>query len=215
VSVLLGYGDGSFENQQRFTAAYYSLSLTIADFDGDGLTDLATANPGDDDVSVFLHQCRGDISVNVPDSFTVFRGIHTSGSLEDVFQSDDAYLKFSTVLSLFATDPEVSVVFEGTLSSTSPAGLTVELEASVTSIGIQQTIEMYNWISGQYETVDVRPASINKDLSAVIDLTNRIDDYVQSETGSIRARLGYRANGIILFLPWQIYVDQLTWTTNQ
>src|SRR5271157_982622 len=56
VSVLLGNGDGTFQNQARYAAGFGPSALVVGDFDGDGdsLTDLAVANYLSNDVSVLL-----------------------------------------------------------------------------------------------------------------------------------------------------------------
>jgi len=63
-SVLLGNGDGSFQDQQRFAAGDAPRSITAADFNGDGVIDLATANAGFDDISILLG--NGDGSFQDP-----------------------------------------------------------------------------------------------------------------------------------------------------
>jgi hypothetical protein len=54
VSVLLGNGDGTFQNQVTYAVGDVPDALVAADFNGDGRTDLATANIYDNDVSVLL-----------------------------------------------------------------------------------------------------------------------------------------------------------------
>ena len=54
VSVLLGNGDGTFQNQVRYPAGTSPFALVAGDFSGDGRTDLAVANLGSNDVSVLL-----------------------------------------------------------------------------------------------------------------------------------------------------------------
>ena len=44
VSVLLGNGDGTFAAPLSFAAGDRPYSVTTGDFNGDGITDLATAN---------------------------------------------------------------------------------------------------------------------------------------------------------------------------
>jgi hypothetical protein len=56
VSVLLGNGDGTFQAKQDFPVGSSPLSATSADFNADGITDLATANRDSDNVSVLLGQ---------------------------------------------------------------------------------------------------------------------------------------------------------------
>ena len=54
MSVLLGNGDGTFQNQVRYAAGTGPDALVAGDFNGDGRTDLAVANYGSNDVSVLL-----------------------------------------------------------------------------------------------------------------------------------------------------------------
>ena len=54
MSVLLGLGDGTFATQQVFDVGDSPVSVTTGDFNGDGFTDLATANSAD--VSVLINQ---------------------------------------------------------------------------------------------------------------------------------------------------------------
>jgi hypothetical protein len=56
VSVLLGNGDGTFRAPATFPArGQTSLHLTVADFNGDGKPDVATANENSNTVSVLLN----------------------------------------------------------------------------------------------------------------------------------------------------------------
>ena len=54
VSVLLGFGDGTFAAEQRFAAGDRPFSVAVGDFDGNGTPDLAVANFSSDAVSVLL-----------------------------------------------------------------------------------------------------------------------------------------------------------------
>ena len=54
VSVLLGNGDGTFQNQVTYAVGTGPDALVAGDFTGDGRTDLAVANYGSNDVSVLL-----------------------------------------------------------------------------------------------------------------------------------------------------------------
>ena len=54
VSVLLGNGDGTFQNQVPYATGFEPSAIVAGDFNGDGRTDLAVANYGSNDVSVLL-----------------------------------------------------------------------------------------------------------------------------------------------------------------
>ncbi len=54
VSVLLGNGDGTFQNQTTFATGLSPSSVAVMDVNGDGRPDLVVANSGDNNVSVLL-----------------------------------------------------------------------------------------------------------------------------------------------------------------
>jgi len=67
VSVLLGNGDGSFQNARNLDVGREPRSVAIGDFNGDGVVDLAVANLGSGYVSV--HLGNGDGSFRSPRTF--------------------------------------------------------------------------------------------------------------------------------------------------
>ena len=54
VSILLGKGDGTFQNQGAYPGETYPIALVTGDFNGDHRTDLAVANSYDNDVGILL-----------------------------------------------------------------------------------------------------------------------------------------------------------------
>jgi len=163
-----------------------------------------------DDVLAEVSETGGGGTVTA-DSFSTFRGFHLSGTLEDSFTSDDEYLKFNPGITLFPTEPPVWLIFNGTLPSDSPATLKIRLEARANTVGLNQTIQSFNWNTNQYEQVSSTNASVNTDSVVTVDLTNGIGSYVQQGTGAVRVRLGWRATGPVFLFPWTICVDQVVW----
>src|SRR5205807_2143155 len=74
VSVMLGQGEGTFPMAGNFFAFCGRLpsSVAVADFNGDGVPDLAVANTGSNNVSVLLG--NGDGSFQAAESFAVATG---------------------------------------------------------------------------------------------------------------------------------------------
>jgi hypothetical protein len=64
VTVLLGNGDGTFEAQPDYTVGANPNGLVVADFNGDGAPDIATANNGDNRTSILLTQTTNSGTLN-------------------------------------------------------------------------------------------------------------------------------------------------------
>src|ERR1700687_15152 len=69
VSVLLGNGDGTFQEARSFAAGAEAVSVAVGDFNRDGVQDLAVANVSSNEVSVLLG--NGDGSFQEARSFGV------------------------------------------------------------------------------------------------------------------------------------------------
>ncbi|MGA2132915.1 MAG: VCBS repeat-containing protein [Bryobacteraceae bacterium] len=68
-AILLGNGDGTFGAPVTYTTGTEAYAIATADFNGDGIPDIATANPGANNVSVLLG--NGDGTFQPPMSFGV------------------------------------------------------------------------------------------------------------------------------------------------
>ena len=84
IAVLLGNGDGSFQDPRRFGAGAYPASLVAGDFNGDHQVDLATANLGSGDIAVLLG--NGDGSFQDPRRFGA--GAYPASLVAGDFNSD-------------------------------------------------------------------------------------------------------------------------------
>ncbi|MGD8910931.1 MAG: VCBS repeat-containing protein, partial [Chromatiales bacterium] len=59
ISVLLGHGDGGFQEQQRYAVGVSPGSVALGDVNGDGALDVVVANEESDDISLLLGQGDG------------------------------------------------------------------------------------------------------------------------------------------------------------
>src|SRR5215510_11042985 len=65
VSVLLGNGDGTFQEGVNYGTGFAPSFVAVADFNGDGVQDLAVANEGSDNLSVLLGNGDGTFQAAV------------------------------------------------------------------------------------------------------------------------------------------------------
>jgi hypothetical protein len=74
VAVRLGNGDGTFQNTASYVTAVGSMGVAVADFNGDGILDLAVSNYGDNiayDGNVNLFFGKGDGTFNSGGAFSI------------------------------------------------------------------------------------------------------------------------------------------------
>lgn len=65
VTILLGHGNGTFTTPESPIAGFLPYSVEVADFNGDGVADLVTANAGDNTASVLLGNGDGTFATAV------------------------------------------------------------------------------------------------------------------------------------------------------
>ncbi len=136
-----------------------------------------------------------------------FVGMFESGSLADLADSDDVGLKYRSVPAPTG-DPSIRLEFRGNISTTSPSVIFFNMESRVTTPNVNQKIEFFNFLTGDYEEVDNRDASFTDDaLTVEISSPN----FFASVTGEVRTRVTWSATGPVIGFPWATVVDQVGW----
>lgn len=97
VSVLLGNGNGSFQNQQIYSVKPFARSPVIADFNGDGKLDVATANYIENSISILLGNGDGTFQDSITYNLgTVAQSIVTADfnhdGVPDILVSNGNYI---------------------------------------------------------------------------------------------------------------------------
>jgi hypothetical protein len=88
VSVLLGNGDGTFQNQNTFSVGYSPISVAVADVNGDGRPDLVVANYSDPFGDVLHLQGKGDGTFQIAGRRTTLAVQQLSNGQTDVLVAD-------------------------------------------------------------------------------------------------------------------------------
>ncbi|MEM4407647.1 MAG: S8 family serine peptidase [Candidatus Caldarchaeum sp.] len=153
----------------------------------------------------------GVVSGLAPSSFQVVRGQVLSGGLTELGTSNNQYLRLRPWIIPNTQVPPVEVLFEATSPTTSLTELKFRIEGNVNTAGIQQTIELYNFSTNSWVTADIRALPTSDNVVEII-APGSASQFVQSGTGTLRARVSWKPLNLTLIYPWVVSVDQVRWT---
>jgi len=178
-------------------------------FEASDLYGGSVVEAGIDDVHASIFSCEAG-SATLPDDYTIVRGILDEGDLSDMYASDDSYISFKAGITLMASEPPVWLRVMGTALSDTPAELTYYLESHVNTPGLAQTIELYNYLTEEYEEVDVRSATTSDQVVEVI-ISDDPSRFIDADTLEMTTQLSWIPAGPVLFWPWMVSIDQSIW----
>ena len=150
-----------------------------------------------------------------PNTLTVFRGILISGSAADIADSDDQYVSCLPGFTLNSDELPIWLETETAVQNAPLQAMTFELEANANTPGLSQYIELFNYLTNDYELFDVSAASFSTDSTVVVTATGDLSRFVESGTNQMRARTGWQATSFTLLFPWTVNVDHVSWTVTQ
>jgi hypothetical protein len=200
-AVLLNDGAGHFSPGAVVATGYETGRCTGADFGKDALPEIVTANARAGSISFVTNT-----TWTAPAMGGVLRGVLASGGVVQARVSDDAYMK---VHNGSAANPNVGVRFAAPAPTFTPTSITITLEASVTTTGVLQSLDVYDWTAGAWITVDARPGT-TADQVVSVPLTDPAR-FVAPGSRMMNARARLKANGSGAPL-WSALVDRVAWT---
>lgn len=142
-------------------------------------------------------------------SFSMARGNRVSGGLSDLANSDDSRLVAQAGTIPFLSDYPVQIVVIGSSPTATPSRLRLRVEGQVQYQAIGQTIELYNYATNSFDTVDFRQGSLADQIVEVDAATP--SQYVDPQTRQVKARLKYKPTQAVPNSSWRIGVDQVLW----
>lgn len=144
-----------------------------------------------------------------PDLLTLLRGNYVSGDLAATHFADDVRYVASKGIVFGTQDPPIQVQVEATAPVASTLELQFKFEGSVNSVNLQQTIELFNWTTNQFEVMDQRAATLTDSAVDIVEPTNP-NRFIRASDRRMRAKISYRATGIVSSSLWQARIDRAT-----
>ena len=112
---------------------------------------------------------------------------------------------------LSAMESPVWIDLTGVSTFTNPSSLGFSIESAANTPNIRQVIELFNYSTNEFEVVDDRLTSFSTDASATVQLDQDMENFVESATGEVETRVGWRQNGFVLLFPWEVRIDRAVW----
>ncbi|RMG23624.1 MAG: hypothetical protein D6724_07840, partial [Armatimonadetes bacterium] len=97
----------------------------------------------------------------------------------------------------------------GTSPTASPGSLTFVVEAASNGAPARQRIELFNYQTNSWETVDERDTDPS-DRTVSVTIVSNASRFVQPATREVRARIGIHDRGVT-FLSWGATYDFVQW----
>lgn len=212
VSVFKNLGGGLFGDRVNYSVGEFPIDLAVADVNGDQRQDIAVLNHRNpwQGISLLIQRSGFPVEFGIPDSLDVFRGNQESGTIEDLFQSDDSRLVMQPGYVLNNSEAPVWLVVESSVGIKNDL-LILTLESNAGTPGLTSTIEVWNWVSESYQVTDVSQASFNNDIVISIDMTAKMSQFIRPGCPRVRARVGWRKTGFTINFPWEVRIDRLAW----
>ena len=152
------------------------------------------------------------ISVVGPDFFMVTRGSHVSGGIVELEASDNADLSIQRSASDIQSRTEFEVQAVSPVAI--PSLLEVTLEGSVFARSqVDQSIELYNFVTGMWEQIDLRAATRFSDSTTTASPAGDFSRFVQSVTMRVEARIRYQSPAARQ--QFSSNTDQFVWRIGQ
>ena len=172
---------------------------------------------GDNDNSVFVvggttARISQGLNVVAADSLEVTRGTHVSGGVVELSESDNIDLSLHRATGDIQSWTEFEVKAVSPVAR--PSSLEVTLEGSVFARSqVDQTIDLFDYLAGNWEQVDTRPAARFTDSTVTVAATGDLSRFVEAGTMFTKSRIRY-------FSPaarqqFSSNTDQFIWTIGQ
>lgn len=146
-----------------------------------------------------------------PTSVSLFRGTYVSGNVGSFHFIDQNYYRANKGLVINQAEAPIQIILEGFSPTANVTALSLDMVTSVSTAGLQQKLELFNFVTSQWVQVDVRAPSTS-DTHLTIGAPGTPTDYVDVPNGNVvRMRVSYKQTGPTASLNWGCKVDLANW----
>jgi hypothetical protein len=149
------------------------------------------------------------VKYGAPSGFNLVRGNVISGGVPELVNSDDDSLNLGLGRTVTPLQAPIEVEIDGTTSANSASVLQFKIESSASRSQIRQSIELFDYTTGGWVSVDSRIIGTS-DGVVDVNLGENTSRFLQN--GHLRGRVSYRKDGTISPSPWTVKIDQVKWT---
>ncbi|MCW5936590.1 MAG: hypothetical protein KIT11_04710 [Fimbriimonadaceae bacterium] len=148
-----------------------------------------------------------------PESFTVRRGRVDAGNLQSLQTEDNNSLRVCKFIVQNLAEPPVNVEVNSTSPTASPSALKTSVTSRMFHTGsFRQTIELFNFVTNNWDATDVRSDAINTVMTKrELTATGSLARYV-GPAGAVRCRYTIRQTGPAAVINWCHETDMVAWT---
>ncbi len=147
----------------------------------------------------------------LPTSFQVFRGIRDAGTLASLFELDNDLMDIRRGITANPTEAPITLILTGASPLANPTALEFSVAARVNTVGLQVTLDLFDWVANRYDPTDVTVRNGSTTFSRVFVTATNPARYVRSGTREIRARYRVRQTGPTTTQTWRSLFDQAVW----
>ena len=200
----------------RAGAGFVALSSLVTNLGGYTIEQVNGLNNNDAMVAIAQNPSGSYVAVLLtpmdvvdPSSYSIFRGIYASGSLSGLLAIDGAYLVVKAGPTLNTSEAPITVVVNGTSSTSTPSDLRLSVTAHANTPNLSQTIQLWDFQASAWVTVSTQAATTSNSTRVGLGLNPA--RFVQSGTNAVRARVSWKQTGPTLIYQWSAFIDQIVW----
>lgn len=210
-------GSGVTVNSINFVSpTQIVLNVTASSSAASGARDLTVTNPdGQSTVktSALTVNNSGPIDV-VPATMSVGPGLLVSGTIADLYTSNDRYVEVRKNLAAEEIGSNIDVLLTTTCPTATPSALQVVIESRIQITGVKQRIRLWDYSANAWVQIDDRFISTS-DTTVTVSAPGPLSRFVQSGTRTMRMKIGFNEVAAETFLAWHAWLDRAIWRVTQ